>query len=55
VNQAQDVMLMTMKAPRDVRERLEHWASENLTSMNAELVRSVRERAEREQREKAVR
>ena len=55
MNQANDVTVMTVKAPKDVRQKLRKWAAENVTSMQAEFVRSVRERAEREQREKAAR
>jgi predicted transcriptional regulator len=54
VNQAQGVSLMTVKVPSDVRRKLEEWAKFNVSSMNAELIRAVRERAEREQREKAA-
>jgi hypothetical protein len=52
VNNSHDTTVMTMKAPIDVRQKLEQWATDNLTSMTAEVIRSVRERAERE-REKA--
>lgn len=54
MNKADSMRIMTFKTPRDVREALEGWATDNLTSMNAELVRSVRERVDREH-EKAVR
>jgi hypothetical protein len=54
-NQAQDVALMTVKVPCDVRKKLEEWAAFNVSSMTAELIRSARERAEREQLEKAER
>jgi hypothetical protein len=54
VNQAQDVRLMTIKVPVDVRQKLAEWAAHNVSSMNAELIRSARERAEREQEKVAV-
>ena len=53
VNQAQDVTLMSIKVPADVK-KLEEWAAFNVSSMTAELFRSARERAEREQCEKAA-
>jgi hypothetical protein len=37
--------------PVDARRRLEQWAADNVSSLNAEIVRSVRERAQREQAE----
>jgi predicted transcriptional regulator len=51
VNQAQQHVTMTVKAPDDVRQKLAEWAQKNLTSMSAEVVRSIRERAQREQAE----
>jgi predicted transcriptional regulator len=42
------VMMMTVKVPSDVRKKLEEWAAFNVSSMMAELIRSVRDRAERE-------
>jgi Arc-like DNA binding domain len=48
VNQAQDVMMMTVKVPSDVRKKLEEWAADNVSSMNAELVRCARDRIARE-------
>jgi len=54
VNQAQGVKLMTIKVPVDVHQQLLEWAAHNISSMNAELIRSVRERAEREQEKVAV-
>ncbi|MDD1522616.1 MULTISPECIES: Arc family DNA-binding protein [Bradyrhizobium] len=47
MNKAQNIMVMTVKTPRDVREALENRATDNVSSMNAEFVRSVRERAEK--------
>jgi hypothetical protein len=35
--------------------KLREWSSFHLTSMNAEIVKSIRERARREQAEQAVR
>ena len=55
MNHAQGVSIMTVKMPSDVRKQLQECASFNVSSMNAELIRAVRERAEREQRAKAVR
>jgi hypothetical protein len=50
-----NVVNMTMKMTPDVHEKLRRWAFENCTSMTAEFIRSVRERAERErERDKAV-
>jgi hypothetical protein len=40
---------MGVNLPEDVRQQLEAWATYNVTSMTAEIVRSVRDRAEREQ------
>jgi hypothetical protein len=41
----------SFKIPDDVRALLMKWSAANLTSMNAELVRCARERAQREQQE----
>lgn len=54
MNQAQDTSMLTIKVASDVRQKLQEWAARNLSSMTTELNRSVRERAEREQAEKAV-
>jgi hypothetical protein len=43
---------MSMKIPADVREKLQEWARHNVSSMTAEMIRSVRDRAAREQRDK---
>ena len=43
-----------MKVPPDVRLNMERWAAGNLTSMTSELIRSARERAERERRAKGT-
>src|SRR6266852_4109710 len=55
VNKAQGVSIVNMKFPADVREKLLEWAADNVSSMNAETVRSIRERIAREQREKGGR
>lgn len=56
MNRTRDTVMTTLKIATDVREKLQEWARYNLSSMTAELNRSVRERAEREQQaEKAVR
>ncbi|MBR0910822.1 Arc family DNA-binding protein [Bradyrhizobium sp. 521_C7_N1_3] len=57
MNQSHDMTTLTLKVPGDVREKLKAWATHNVTSMTAELVRSVRERMAREraEREQAVR
>ena len=57
MNKAQGVKLMTIKVPVDVYQQLLAWAALNISSMNAELVRSIRDRMSREceQHEKAVR
>jgi hypothetical protein len=51
VNKTPNVKALTVKAPADVREKLEEWAAQNCSSMTTEFVRAVRERARREQRE----
>ena len=51
MNRTPNVRALTIKAPDDVRQKLEEWAAQNCSSMTTELVRSVRERAQREQRE----
>ncbi|AHY52481.1 hypothetical protein BJS_05957 [Bradyrhizobium japonicum SEMIA 5079] len=51
VNQAQDTLMLTVKVASDVKQKLQEWAARNLSSMTAELNRSIRERAEREQRQ----
>jgi hypothetical protein len=52
MNQAQAAK-MTVKIPDDVRQFLEAQAAENVTSMTAEMVRSVRERKARDERKAA--
>jgi hypothetical protein len=54
------MIALNLNVPADVREQLQAWAKHNVTSMTAELVRSVRERAAAEKKlaevaEKAVR
>jgi len=49
VNKTPDTKAVTVKAPADMRGQLEKWASDNCTSLTAEFVRAVRERAQREQ------
>jgi hypothetical protein len=44
--------MMTMRVAPDVRRALENWAEDNLSTMTAELNRSVRERAQRERMER---
>jgi hypothetical protein len=51
VNKTDLQQMMTMRVPLDVRERLAVWAAHNASSMRAEVVRSCRERMEREKRE----
>jgi predicted transcriptional regulator len=53
MNNSNNLTAMTVKTPADVRQKLQEWATANLTSMTAELVRSVRERAQAE-REKVA-
>ena len=48
MNRTRDTVMTTLKIATDVREKLQEWARYNLSSMTAELNRSVRERAERE-------
>jgi hypothetical protein len=48
VNQALGTKNTTVKLADDVRAKLAEWARTNISSMTAELNRSVRERAERE-------
>lgn len=50
-----DAVKMMVKVPLDVRRYLEEKTAYNITSMTAEIVRSVRDRMAREQREQAVR
>ena len=45
---------ITLRVAADVRRSLEQWAHDNLSTMTAELNRSVRLRAANEQREKAI-
>jgi hypothetical protein len=52
MNKAQGVRLLSIKLPADVRDKLAAWAADNISSLNAEIVRSVRDRAEREERER---
>ena len=42
-------MMMTVKVPLDVRRKLGEWAAVNLTSMTAEITKSVRDHMQREQ------
>ncbi|WP_156437915.1 hypothetical protein [Bradyrhizobium valentinum] len=49
MNKARDVKILTAKVPADVHQKLGEWAQRNITSLNAELIRSARERAERGQ------
>jgi hypothetical protein len=51
VNKAHNIKMMTIKMPADAYAKLAQWAENNISSMNAELVRSVRDRAQREQAE----
>jgi hypothetical protein len=55
VNQSNDAKVTTIKLAADVRAKLAEWSQHNLSSMTAELNRSVRERAEREQQADKVR
>jgi hypothetical protein len=54
MHKAKGVSIMNMKFPPDVREKLLEWAELNVSSMNAETVRSIRERIAREKREQAA-
>jgi hypothetical protein len=45
---------LLVRVPPDAREWLKAKATRNVSSMAAEIIRSVRDRMEREQREKAV-
>lgn len=47
-----EVSRRTLRLPQDAAEFLDHLATKNCTSVNAEIVRSVRERMEREARAK---
>ena len=55
MNRTRDTVMTTLKIATDVREKLQEWARYNLSSMTAELNRSVRERAEREQQAEKAR
>jgi hypothetical protein len=43
-----DAKPTTIKLPSDVRAILMAWAADNLSSMSSEVIRSVRDRAQRE-------
>ena len=51
MHKAQGVSIVNIKFSPDVREKLLEWAADNVSSMNAETVRSIRERMAREKRE----
>jgi hypothetical protein len=53
VRNACDVKILSIKVPIDLHARLLEWATDNPSSINSEVIRSCRERAERE-RQKAV-
>ncbi|WP_375791085.1 hypothetical protein ACE102_03085 [Bradyrhizobium sp. vgs-9] len=55
MNQSNEMATLSLKIPDDVRALLKAWAAHNVSSMTCELVRAVRERAEREQTEKVLR
>ncbi|MFH0295653.1 hypothetical protein AAFX91_00215 [Bradyrhizobium sp. 31Argb] len=44
------MIALNLNVPADVREQLQAWAKYNCTSMTAELVRSVRDRAAAEKK-----
>jgi hypothetical protein len=54
MNQPQ-VVKMLIKLPGDVREWLEGQAARNISSMNAEVVRSLRDRMDQDEQRKAAR
>lgn len=45
--------MMTLRIAADARDALERWADQNLTTLTAEVTRSIRERAQRERWERA--
>jgi hypothetical protein len=49
-----DARRITVTVTPDVMDLLEAWAARNLSSLSAETVRTVRERAAQEAREKVV-
>jgi hypothetical protein len=55
MDQTPDKLMLTLRIAPDVRRSLEQWAKDNLSTMTAELNRSVRFRAERELCEKGAR
>ncbi|MDI3562463.1 hypothetical protein [Bradyrhizobium sp. Arg816] len=55
MNQSNEMATLSLKIPDDVRTLLKAWAAHNVSSMTCELVRAVRERAEREQQKEAAR
>ncbi len=55
MNKTPNVKMTSVKLAEDVHQALAAWATENLSSMCAELNRSVRERAQREQADRAGR
>ena len=55
VHHAKGVSVLNARIAADVREQLERWAAQNVSSMTTEVNRSVRERAAAErEREKAA-
>jgi hypothetical protein len=48
MHKSPDAEKITITITKDVRRQLDVWASQNITSLSAELVRSARERMARE-------
>jgi hypothetical protein len=55
VHKSPNTEKLTITITPDVRRQLEKWASANITSLSAELMRSARERAAREAQQEAAR
>jgi hypothetical protein len=49
-----DAKVTTITVPRDVRMILDSWTAKNYTSMAAEVIRSIRDRAARERLEESA-
>jgi hypothetical protein len=50
MHKSESAIKVTLTISSDARADLERWAERNLTSLSAEMVRAVRERAQRELR-----
>jgi hypothetical protein len=53
MHKSESATKVTLTISTDALSDLEHWAQHNLTTMSAEMVRAIRERAQREHPERA--